>query len=373
VPVAVEPPAAGVRLTVDDSQELAGWTVRATATFDGAALPSGPVDAARCDAAVLADPSDAGLVADTCTFTGAPQEVDLVGELVTDVPVAAGTGAVWVGGTTAVGFAGAARPVDVADPSVTVAPATDLADGQVVTVTADDLRVPMPGVWWVAQCEAAVLDRLPDASLALGGGCADPLVVDADAAGDLTTPLTIRRTIEVTGPVSTPRTVDCGAAADACAVVVYGLRSGPDTQEAVGAGAPISLAAARPPVVVPGAVGVIEGDEGAVTARVPVTLSAPSATPVTVAYTTFDPPPTIEWAATSGADFVPTAGTLTFDPGETDATIELTVVGDTEPEGLEMALVGLTDPVGATLGGFGGIGGVVISDDDTSGTEREGP
>jgi hypothetical protein len=101
-----------------------------------------------------------------------------------------------------------------------------------------------------------------------------------------------------------------------------------------------------------------------VTGEVPVTLSASAATPVTVRFTTFDPVPAIDWAATVGIDVVPTSGTLTFAPGETTKTIPVEVVGDTEVEGGEMGLVGLSDAVGASVGGYAGIGGVLIGDDD---------
>jgi hypothetical protein len=104
-------------------------------------------------------------------------------------------------------------------------------------------------------------------------------------------------------------------------------------------------------------------DEGVVQGQVPVALSRPSACPVTVRYQTSDRPP-LPWAATPGTDDVPTAGTLTFASGETTQLIGVEVVGDAVPEPGEMVLVGLSEPSGATIGGSGGIGGLLIGDDD---------
>jgi len=66
-----------------------------------------------------------------------------------------------------------------------------------------------------------------------------------------------------------------------------------------------------------------EGSLGdATTQNMVVNLSVPSTQTVTVSYATAD------GTATSGSDYMPTSGTLTFAPGETRKTIPLTVIGD---------------------------------------------
>ena len=100
---------------------------------------------------------------------------------------------------------------------------------------------------------------------------------------------------------------------------------------------------------------------------VPVTLSNPSATPITVHYATVDTGGT--GIATAGVDYVATSGTLTFAPGETSKSVPITVIGDTikEPPLLygEWILVSFTDPTGATIDpSFYGLGIGIIIDDD---------
>ena len=75
----------------------------------------------------------------------------------------------------------------------------------------------------------------------------------------------------------------------------------------------------------------------------PVTLSSPSATAVTVRYSTAD------GTATAGADYVATAGRLVFAPGQTQLTIEVPVVHDTENERAETLTLRLSGATGARL------------------------
>src|SRR5207253_966967 len=86
-----------------------------------------------------------------------------------------------------------------------------------------------------------------------------------------------------------------------------------------------------------------EGNFGTTTLRFPVTLSTASAQPVTVAYTTTD------GTAQTSLDYLPTAGTLTFSPGQLAATITVPVLGDTLEEPNETFFVNLSNPTGATL------------------------
>ncbi len=74
-----------------------------------------------------------------------------------------------------------------------------------------------------------------------------------------------------------------------------------------------------------------------------VSLTAPSAQPVTVQYATSN------GTATAGSDYTATAGAVTFAPGETEKVIAVLVQRDTLAEGSETFMVALSNPSGATL------------------------
>jgi parallel beta-helix repeat protein len=117
------------------------------------------------------------------------------------------------------------------------------------------------------------------------------------------------------------------------------------------------------PVVVPGTVDVVEGDAGSSVALVPVTLDQPSPSPVTVAWSTIDPS-ALPAGAAGTDDFATASGTVTFAPGETSATVPITIVGDLDAEGDQLVVVSFRSPTGARIGGFWGLGGIWIRDDD---------
>lgn len=89
-----------------------------------------------------------------------------------------------------------------------------------------------------------------------------------------------------------------------------------------------------------------------------VTLSGPSATPVTVNFATAD------GTAAAGLDYVQSSGTLTFAPGVTSRTIVVQTLGDVLDELDETVLVQLSAVTGATLQNVTGTGTIV--DDDTA-------
>ena len=81
------------------------------------------------------------------------------------------------------------------------------------------------------------------------------------------------------------------------------------------------------------------------------------------------------WAASPGAgnpevatadDFEAATGTVTFAPGETYQEVAVTVVGDTVVEIDEWLLVAFSDPTDAILGGWSGLGLVLIQNDDVA-------
>jgi Calx-beta domain/Domain of unknown function (DUF4114)/RTX calcium-binding nonapeptide repeat (4 copies) len=85
-------------------------------------------------------------------------------------------------------------------------------------------------------------------------------------------------------------------------------------------------------------------------------LSNPSTEIVTVKYTTAD------GTATAVSDYTAATGTVTFNPGETSRTINISVKGDTTLEKDETFTVNLTDPVGGTISQA--IATATIVDDD---------
>ena len=89
---------------------------------------------------------------------------------------------------------------------------------------------------------------------------------------------------------------------------------------------------------------VAEGDAGTTNARLAVTLSIPSALPVSVSYTTAD-----GIAMATNADYTPMAVTLAFNPGETAKFISIPVNGDLTVEPDETFLVLLSGATNATI------------------------
>jgi hypothetical protein len=99
-----------------------------------------------------------------------------------------------------------------------------------------------------------------------------------------------------------------------------------------------------------------EGNTGTKTVAVTVTLSAPKSTPVTVAYATGG------GTATAGTDYVSASGTVSFAPGVTSQTINITIRGDRAKEANETFQVTLSNPIGATIGT--GTATITILDDE---------
>jgi hypothetical protein len=116
---------------------------------------------------------------------------------------------------------------------------------------------------------------------------------------------------------------------------------------------------------------IAEGDTGTSTLTFNVSLSHPSADTVTVEYTTND-----GTATAADSDYVAASGTLTFDPGQTAKTVDVTVNGDTTHEADETFTVDLSNPGNAGIADGSGLGTITnddhvpdISIDDQSITE----
>ena len=114
------------------------------------------------------------------------------------------------------------------------------------------------------------------------------------------------------------------------------------------------------PVLDVGDVTVTEGDAGDVTASFPVTLTGATQVPVTVDVTTAD------GSATAPGDYAALATSLTFSPGQTAKTVDVTVHGDTTFELDETFSLHLSNPAGATIGVDPGLG-TIVNDDSTPG------
>lgn len=104
-------------------------------------------------------------------------------------------------------------------------------------------------------------------------------------------------------------------------------------------------------------VNVTEGNAGSANASFKVTLSLPSAQPVTVKYATANQ------SAAAGTDYTHTSGTLTFAPGQTVANVNVPVTGDLADEENEQFTVNLSAPTNAVLGYYKQ-GTCVIADND---------
>jgi subtilisin-like proprotein convertase family protein len=126
---------------------------------------------------------------------------------------------------------------------------------------------------------------------------------------------------------------------------------------AITTSAPDCCSGGAPGEVSVGDVTVVEGDSGTTNALFPVTLTAAVGTPVSVDFTTVD-----GTATTADNDYAPLAGTIVFNPGETQHFVTISVIGDINFEPDESFFVTLSNPVNATI--LDGLGvGTILNDD----------
>jgi large repetitive protein len=102
----------------------------------------------------------------------------------------------------------------------------------------------------------------------------------------------------------------------------------------------------------------LEGDSGTSTTTFTVSLDQVSEVAVTVDYTTSNN------TAVAASDYVATSGTLTFDPGVTQQTVDVTVNGDTTLESDETFFLDLANATDATITDGHAIG-TILNDDGT--------
>jgi len=110
---------------------------------------------------------------------------------------------------------------------------------------------------------------------------------------------------------------------------------------------------------------ITEGNTGTKPVAVTVTLSAATSSTVTVAYTT------VAATATAGSDYQAASGTLTFAPGVTSQTINVTIMGDRAKEPNETFTVVLSNPTNATIAT--GTATVTILNDESALTAASTP
>ena len=118
-----------------------------------------------------------------------------------------------------------------------------------------------------------------------------------------------------------------------------------------------------PPAISTGDAAVVEGNAGVRKMLFPVTLSAPSAKPVTVDFATADA------LAETPVDYLPASGQLTFQPGTTALSLSVVTRGDTMDEGDEHLMLNLLNPTNAALLTASAVG-TIVNDDPTSGLEQ---
>jgi hypothetical protein len=108
-----------------------------------------------------------------------------------------------------------------------------------------------------------------------------------------------------------------------------------------------------PPTLRIGDATVTEGNAGTRAATFAVSLSAPSAQPVTVQYATAD------GTGTAGSDYQAGSGTLTIPAGQTTGTITVPVIGDRLPEPDKTFFVNLSGAINATIPDTQAVGTIV--------------
>lgn len=175
--------------------------------------------------------------------------------------------------------------------------------------------------------------------------------------------------VTINGDVTHEPTVSPGTGGESVLVQLTNLSSNAQIGTFFGIGVGLIVDDDSPPLIIPGSVGGFEGDAGLQVFDLPVTLSNPSDENVTVEYISWPLPGA--GFATEGVDYVPIApGTLTFLPGETVKSVEVTVYGDTEIEEPlwlgEWLLVSFRNPSANSqlATSFFGLGVGIIADDD---------
>lgn len=113
-------------------------------------------------------------------------------------------------------------------------------------------------------------------------------------------------------------------------------------------------------------VSITEGNAGTKAATFTLTLSGPSVEPIAIrAITT-------PGTATASSDYNSINQVVTFQPGVVTRTLDVNIIGDTNPEPNETFSVNLSEPFGTTIADGEGVG-TILDDDTLLGLEESGP
>ena len=231
----------------------------------------------------------------------------------------------------------------VAAESITVTPHTGLVDGQTVTFAGSGWA-PNETVYY---CEAVPTD--PPSSDNCGSLIKN---VTADSAGNFSVPVVMERIIFPSRTGREP--VDCAAPVQTC---VFGA-----ARLDLSGLALVNLDfAPAPPVILPRAASVREGNSATTNLAVPVTLSYASGSTVTAHWATNSAPGAPVGQADPATDFTPASGIVTFAPGQTAQSLTISVNGDRLVEPDESIVLSFTQPTNATVGTF--TFPVIVNDD----------
>lgn len=111
---------------------------------------------------------------------------------------------------------------------------------------------------------------------------------------------------------------------------------------------------------------VLEGNAGTKAATFTLTLSGPSVEAIAIRAST------APGTATASSDYTSTNTVVTFQPGTTTRTLDVTVIGDTNLEPNETFFVNLSEPFGTTIADGQGVG-TILDDDHLLALEESGP
>ena len=180
------------------------------------------------------------------------------------------------------------------------------------------------------------------------GGTAGPTICEGGLQPGGNVPFLVHRIVD---------TVDCADPSEVCSITAT-----------VPGEAFFSLGriqfAPKPPLVIPGTASVREGNSGTAALHLPVTLSYASTQTVTVQWATRFVPGAPDFQADPTTDYTAASGTLVFAPGQTVQSVTISVRGDTLVEPNEYFAVQFHDPTNAAVGGYYGLGGGLIVNDD---------
>jgi large repetitive protein len=238
-----------------------------------------------------------------------------------------------------------------------------IADGSGTGTITDDDPAPSLSIDDVSVTEGSAGTSTATFTVSLGAASAKTVTFDwATAAG------TAAAGVDY-ATASGSRTIAAGATSATIAITVNGdvldevnetftvaLSNPANATIADGSGVGTVTDDDAPPTLSVNDVSVTEGNAGTTTATFTVSLSATSGKTVTVAWSTADAD------AVQPVDYTAGSGTLTFVPGDTSATIGVSVNGDLIAELDEVFDVTLTAPSNATLGDATGVG--TITDDE---------